>query len=74
VLKRPDAKDWERAAKDEMNNHTENKTWSLVPRPHNCNVIGSRWVFQLKYNADGTIEWSNAADEQMPGLVGSFLC
>jgi len=42
--------------RDEMNNHSENRTWSLVPRPENCNVIGSGWVFQLKYNADGTIE------------------
>jgi len=42
--------------RDEMSNHAENRTWSLIPRPNDCNVIGSRWVFQLKYNADGTIE------------------
>ena len=56
ALKRPDAQEWERAKREEMNNHTENKTWSLVTRPENCNVIGSRWVFWLKYNTDGTIE------------------
>jgi len=52
----PDAQDWKKAAKDEMKNHAENNTWSLVPRPDNCNVIGSRWVFKLKYNADSTIK------------------
>jgi len=26
ALKRPDAQDWERATREELNNHTENKT------------------------------------------------
>jgi len=39
-----------------MTNHLANKTWTLVPHPKHGNVIGSQWVFCLKYNADGSIE------------------
>ena len=33
----------------------KNETWKLVDRPCNKNVIGVKWVFKLKYNADGSI-------------------
>jgi len=45
-----------KATREEMNNHTENITWSLVSRPKNSIIIGSRWVFHLKYNTHGSIE------------------
>jgi len=60
ALECPDAHTWEQATRDEMNNHTENTTWSLVPRPENSIVIGSRWVFCLKYNTDRSIEQHKA--------------
>ena len=31
------------------------RTWVLVPRPANTNVITCRWVFTLKYNPNGMI-------------------
>ncbi|XP_023158331.1 uncharacterized protein LOC110118521 isoform X2 [Ceratitis capitata] len=34
----------------------ENGTWELVELPQGKNVIGSRWVFTTKYNADGKIK------------------
>ncbi|KAI0493312.1 hypothetical protein KFK09_027589 [Dendrobium nobile] len=30
-------------------------TWELVPPHPNQNVLGSKWTFRLKYNADGSI-------------------
>ena len=35
-----------------MSNHT----WDLVELPEGKNVVGSRWVFKVKHNADGTVE------------------
>ncbi|XP_037494559.1 uncharacterized protein LOC119370448 [Jatropha curcas] len=33
----------------------KNETWILVPRPLNKHVIGTKWVFKLKLNSDGSI-------------------
>lgn len=34
----------------------ENHTWDLCPLPEGQNAIGNKWVFKVKYNADGSIE------------------
>ena len=39
---------------EEYVNCKETKTFSLVPRSPNMNVLGSLWVFRNKLNADGT--------------------
>ena len=33
----------------------KNKTWELVDLSINRNVIGSKWVFRVKYHLDGSI-------------------
>lgn len=30
--------------------------WRLVPRLESTNVIGSKWVYKLKYKEDGTVD------------------
>jgi hypothetical protein len=47
---------WKHAALEELNAHSTNGTWKLVPRPAGKKVIGSKWVFKVKCNADGSIE------------------
>ncbi|XP_022870711.1 uncharacterized protein LOC111389955 [Olea europaea var. sylvestris] len=50
-----------------------NRTWILVRRPTNTNIIGSKWVFRIKYLPDGSIEHLKArlvakGYTQVPGL------
>ena len=33
-----------------------NNTWQLVPLPPGGVLIGSKWVFRLKYNSDGSLQ------------------
>ena len=50
-----------------------NRTWILVSRPTNTNIVGSKWVFRTKYFPDGSIEDLKAhlvakGYTQVPGL------
>ena len=38
----------------------QNRTWVLVALPVGTNTIGCKWVYRLKYKADGTIELHKA--------------
>jgi hypothetical protein len=41
---------------EELITLVENKTWSIVPLPHGKHAVGSRWVFKMKFNFDGSID------------------
>jgi hypothetical protein len=47
---------WRQAMEDEHAALLRNGTWTLVPPPPGCNVIGSRWVFKVKHKADGSLD------------------
>ncbi|XP_074288906.1 uncharacterized protein LOC141614050 [Silene latifolia] len=47
---------WKKAMKSEVDALERNKTWTLVDLPPNKKAIGSKWVYRIKYNANGTIE------------------
>ena len=54
----PDEREqWLKAAQDEIQSLVENGTFELVRLPPGRKAIGSRWVFRVKRNADGSIEW-----------------
>ncbi|CAN4119864.1 unnamed protein product [Withania somnifera] len=41
---------------DEFNALIKNRTWELVPRPPEVNVIQSMWIFTHKIKSDGSFE------------------
>nr|QBH67592.1 OSJNBb0022P19.2 protein [Ustilago esculenta] len=51
----PDWPKWQEAIQKELNLHQENNTWTVVNAPDNANIIGSQWVFKVKWKGDGTI-------------------
>ena len=52
--------EWESAAQTEMETIKANRTWTLVDLPANCKLIGCRWVFKVKYDANGNVDWYKA--------------
>ena len=46
---------WLQAMKEELQALHQNNTWTLVPKPENTNIIGTKWVYNLKYKEDGFI-------------------
>ncbi|KAJ0844517.1 putative RNA-directed DNA polymerase [Helianthus annuus] len=64
---------WLHAMELEFNALQRNNTWTLVPRPSNANVVGSKWFFRTKFHSDGSIERHKArlvaqGFTQVPGL------
>jgi hypothetical protein len=48
--------DWVEAMHKELNNFKRNKVWTLVEKPKDCrNVIGTKWVFKNKQDANGIV-------------------
>ncbi|CAM8987807.1 unnamed protein product [Rhodiola kirilowii] len=41
---------------EEMAALRHHDTWNLVPYPPNANIVGSKWVFRLKYLSNGSID------------------
>lgn len=41
---------------DEFDALQRNNTWNLVPPTSSMNIVGSKWVFRVKYNLDGLVQ------------------
>ena len=52
--------DWYNAMKEEIEQIEKNKTWTLVPRLVDKNVIGTKWVFRNKIDENGEITKNKA--------------
>jgi hypothetical protein len=56
AMRRLDSGLWHQAIVRDMEAHLENSTWELVKLPPRHKAIGSKWVFKVKHNRDGTVE------------------
>ena len=52
--------DWILAMQDELLQFEKNNVWTLVPRPENINVIGTKWIFKNKSDEKGNITRNKA--------------
>jgi hypothetical protein len=46
---------WVFAMHDELHQFTRNDVWTLVPRPAEHNIIGTKWIFKNKTDEHGTM-------------------
>ena len=51
---------WIQAMNEELDQIEKNNTWELVPRPHDKNVIGTKWIFKNKLNENWDVIRNNA--------------
>jgi hypothetical protein len=56
TIRHPDSELRHQAMVRGMEAHLKDTTWELVKLPPGRKAIGSKWVFKLKRNPDGTVE------------------
>ena len=56
ALRSGSAQHWKTAMEKEYSSLTKHETWELVDLPEDANLVGSKWVYKTKRNADGTID------------------
>ena len=69
----PDSDKWWDAMRDEIESLNKLGVWEVVPRPENRKVIGCKWVYRIKTNAQGEVERYKArlvakGYSQVPGM------
>ena len=60
ALARPDKAKWMTAVEREMESLCTHDVWDMVEVPRDRKAVGSKWVYKLKVNADGLVEWYKA--------------
>ena len=64
---------WVLSMDSEFNSLMENRTWVLVPRPSNANIVTGKWVYAIKKDESGKIiryksRWVARGFTQVKGL------
>ena len=47
---------WVDAMVEEYDSIVKNSAWEIVPRPEGKSVVASRWIYNVKQVADGSVE------------------
>lgn len=50
------SKEWQEAMQKEIEALEKNKTWTVTTLPPGKKAIGCKWIYKLKYRADGSLE------------------
>ncbi|KAF5345484.1 hypothetical protein D9756_011379 [Leucocoprinus leucothites] len=56
AMARPNAFEWRKAMAEELEEFTRKELFTEVARPKNHHVVGCKWVFKRKLDADGQVE------------------
>ncbi|KAL0313828.1 UNVERIFIED_CONTAM: Retrovirus-related Pol polyprotein from transposon TNT 1-94 [Sesamum angustifolium] len=64
---------WKMAMDDEMSALISRGTWELVEVTPDTDVVACRWVFTLKFRADGTLDSQPQLDDVSNGYKNAFL-
>ncbi|KAJ4764255.1 polyprotein [Rhynchospora pubera] len=64
---------WRNAMEDEIKMIVKNKTWELVEKPKEKDVVGLKWIYKTKTNPDGSVQKCKArlvakGYSQQPGI------
>ena len=51
-----DHEEWTKAIDSELRSLAQHGVWDLVEMPQNRKLVGCKWVFKIKTNAEGKIE------------------
>ena len=51
----PDSDQWVKVINEEITSLEKMGTWRVVPLPEGRTTVGCKWVYWIKYNADGKI-------------------
>ena len=49
-------REWKDAKREAMSALEKNKIWEIVERPKGKNIVDCKWIFTMKYKADGSLE------------------
>ena len=57
---------WQEAVQSEYDSLKNNDTWDLAELPKGRNVVGSKWVFKYKHDAEGQVQSSSSCTGIFP--------